>query len=61
MKDWMCWTLLVIGVIFICWFGWWLTTVLSLWTCIYITIVLNGIVWCYLLYQDFERKSRNKK
>ena len=47
MKEWMCWILLVIGVAIICWVGWWLTTVLSLWTSIAITIVLNGIVMCY--------------
>lgn len=59
MKDWMCWTLLVIGVILILWFSWWLTTVLSVWASISVTIVLNGIVWGYLLYQDFESKKRN--
>ena len=49
MKDWMCWVLLVIGVVLISLFGWWLTTVLSIWTSIYITIILNGIVMCYNL------------
>lgn len=61
MKDWMCWVLLVIGVGLILWFGWWLTTVLPVWTSISITIVLNGILWAYLLYQDFESKSKSKK
>ena len=47
MKEWMCWILLILGVGAIIYFGWWLTTVISIWTSIYITIILNGIVMCH--------------
>lgn len=51
MKEWMCWTLLIVGVFLIGWLAWWLSNVLSVWTCIYITIILNGIVMCYNMMQ----------
>lgn len=57
MKDWMCWVLLVVGIALILWFGWWLTTVLSLWTSIYVTIVLNGIVMCYNMIEFRPKKK----
>lgn len=52
MKEWMCWVLLVAGVIMILWFGWWLTTIFSTMVIYYITVVVNVIVWGYLYYQD---------
>ena len=58
MSEWMCWVLLILGVAAICFLGWWLTTVLSVWTCIYITIILNGIVMCYNMIQSGKRKNR---
>lgn len=57
MKDWMCWVLLVIGVLAIGALAWWLTQKLSVMTCIYITIVLNGIVMCYNMI-EFGPKKR---
>lgn len=51
MKDWMCWTLVIIGTVLILAFAWWLTTMFTSMTIYYITIVLNGIVFGYLLYQ----------
>ena len=58
MSEWMCWLLLILGVIAICFVGWWITTVITLWTSIYITIILNGIVMCYNMIQSRQRKER---
>lgn len=57
MKEWMCWVLLVIGVALIVWFGWWLTSILSIMTSIYITIIINGIVMCYNMIEFGEKKK----
>ena len=58
MKEWMCWVLLAIGVVLIGWLGWWLTTSLSALTCIYITIILNGIVMCYNMMESGGKKKK---
>ena len=52
MKDWMCWTLLILGIFAIIALCWWLIQALSVMTCIYITIVVNGIVMCYNMMQS---------
>ena len=52
MKDWMCWTLLILGIFAIIALCWWLIQTLSVMTCIYITIVVNGIVLCYNMMQS---------
>lgn len=57
MKEWMCWVLLIIGVLAICAFGWWLSTILDTMTIYYITVILNSIVFGYLYYQ--EKKAKN--
>ena len=54
MKEWMCWILLILGVGVIIFVGWWLTTVISIMTSIYINIVLNFIVSCYLAYEKYK-------
>ena len=51
MKNWMCWTLLILGIAAILLLAWWLNTTFSVMTCYYITVALNGIVFCYLLMQ----------
>ena len=51
MKDWMCWVLVIVGVAVILGFSWWLTAMFNTMTIYYITIVLNGIIFGYLLYQ----------
>ena len=56
MKEWMCWVLLVIGVALIVWFAWWLSMSLPVMTCIYITIILNGIVMCYNMIEFGGKK-----
>lgn len=50
MKTWMCWVLLVVVVGAIALFAYWLTSSLPVSTCIYITIGLNFLVSCYLIY-----------
>lgn len=54
MKEWMCWILLIAGVISLGVFAYWLTTVFSVMTIYYITVVLNGIVFGYLYYQEHK-------
>lgn len=58
MKDWQVWTLVVICVLVIIGFCWWLTTVLSILTCIYITIVVNGIMTFYLMMEYGSKKKK---
>ena len=55
MKTWMCWVLLIIVVAALILLGWWLSSTLSVMTCYYICVALNGIVFCYLLMQ--KKKS----
>lgn len=57
MKEWMCWTLLIIGVILIGWLAWWVTMSLDALTVIYITIALNFILSVYLIYQGYDKKK----
>ena len=57
MKEWMCWVLLVIGVAMIAGFGWWLSMSLSVMTCVYITIILNGIVMFYNMIEFGNKKK----
>ena len=59
MKEWMCWILLVAGVLAICFIGWWLTSILSVMTCLYITIVINGVVMCYNMMEFGGKKKQN--
>ena len=54
MKEWMCWTLLILGVGVIIFVGWWLSSNLPVMTSYYITIVLNFIVSCYLAYEKYK-------
>lgn len=56
MKDWMCWVLVIVGVAAIIALSWWLTTVFDTMVIYYITVVLNCIVFAYLLYQ---KKSKS--
>lgn len=57
MKDWMCWALLILGVGAIIFLALWLSSTLSIMTCIYITIVINGIVMCYNMIQFGGKKK----
>ena len=57
MKEWICWTLLVLGVIAISIIAWEVAMSVSIMTSIYITIILNGIVMCYNMI-EFGRKKR---
>ena len=52
MSERICWVLLILGVGAIIVLGWWITTAVSIWTSIYITIALNGIVMCYNMMQS---------
>ena len=54
MKEWMCWILLIVGVISLGVFAYWLTTVCSVMTIYYITVILNCIVYGYLKYQKYD-------
>lgn len=54
MKDWMCWVLLVAVVGLIIVLVWWLTSVLPIMMSIYISIVLNFIMSCYLAYEKYK-------
>lgn len=54
MKEWQCWILFVIGVLGISAFAIWLTSVLSTLTCIYINIIINGIVSLYLIKEGYN-------
>lgn len=55
MKEWMVWVIVILGVAAIVLFAWWLTNTFSTTTCYYISVAVNGIVFCYLLLQ------KNKK
>lgn len=57
MKEWMCWVLLILGVAAITCFALWLSSVLPLMTCIYITIIINGIVMCYNMMEYGGKKK----
>lgn len=51
MKEWMVWIIVILWVAAIVLFTWWLTNKLSPMTCFYISVAINGIVFCYLLMQ----------
>ena len=51
MKEWMVWIIVILGVAAIALFAWWLTNELPAMTCYYISVAINGIVFCYLLLQ----------
>lgn len=57
MKEWMCWTLLVLGVIAISIIAWKVAMSVSIMTSIYITIILNGIVMCYNMIEFGGKKK----
>lgn len=57
MKEWMCWVILILGIGLLGCIAWWLTTIFDTMTIYYITVVLNGIVFGYLYYQ--ENKAKN--
>ena len=59
MKEWICWVLLVIGVLSIIFLGWWLTTIFDTMTIYYITVALNSIVSGYLYFQKNNAKNYN--
>ena len=51
----LMWVYVILGVIAIIAFALWLTSKISIWTSIYITIVLNFIVSCYLAYEKYKK------
>ena len=57
MKEWKCWTLLVLGVIVISIIAWKVAMSVSIMTSIYITILLNGIVMCYNMIEFGGKKK----
>lgn len=57
MKEWMCWTLLGLGVIAISIIAWKVAMSVSIMTSIYITIILNGIVMCYNMIEFGGKKK----
>lgn len=56
MKDWMCWTLLVIGVIAIACVSYWLSHNMPIMWSIGTTIFCNFLVSCYLTFRKSGRE-----
>ena len=54
LKTWMAWMILIVAVTGIILLSYWLSSTLSIETCIGITIVLNFIVSCYLAYEKYK-------
>lgn len=60
MKEWQCWCLFIIAVIIIATFAIWLSMTLSVMTCYYITVICNGLVLFYVLYEFGGNKKKKR-